>query len=148
MGLLSLFQSSPEAMPQIRGPPPESATIFGTIAAVLIALIAIQKAAPGAERRWLPAPGEKRAYEVWVLKYSVVWMGIFGTVVATQVYERFDALGYFLLCGGLAAPLALQPWVYPLDPSGIPTWAVDVHKTHAMRAQIWIAVFGFIGNYW
>jgi len=73
---------------------------------------------------------------VWVLKYSVVWMGSFAVIIAAQLYESFTALTYFVVCGGLALPLVLQPLFLP---SG---------AKHALRAQLWIAIFGFIGNYW
>ena len=55
---------------------------------------------------WLPPPGEKREYEQWVLRYSVVWMGSFGVIIAGKLYESFDAFAYFCVCGGLALPLA------------------------------------------
>ena len=123
--------------PAYRGPPEASLYIFSAIIAGLIALVALQRPARGSPR-WLPAQGAKRAYEVWVLRYSAVWMGIFGSVVVTELYEKFDAAGYFLLCGGLALPLIVQPFVHGRS-AGV--W-------HAGRAQLWIAIFGFIGNYW
>ena len=46
---------------------------------------------------------------MWVLRYSVVWMGAFATIIATGLYERFDAIAYFVVCGGLALPLLVQP---------------------------------------
>ena len=123
--------------PAYRGPPEASLYIFSAIIAGLIALVALQRPARGSPR-WLPAQGAKRAYEVWVLRYSAVWMGIFGSVVVAELYEKFDATGYFLLCGGLALPLVVQPVIHSRS-AGV--W-------HAGRAQLWIAIFGFIGNYW
>ena len=114
MGLLSALFSRgaplPEA-PASRMPPPEQALIFATIGALLAGLFLLQRRAPGAPAgQWLPrdeATG-KRAYEAWVLAYSVVWMGSFGLIIALQLYEAFDATAYFVVCGGLALPLWVQ----------------------------------------
>ena len=136
----TVFAPPPPAASQLRGPPAESLAIFAAIGAALLALVAAQTTAKTTDTwkpHWLPPSGEKRAYEVWVLKYSIVWMGAFAVIIAGQLYEQFDALGYFVVCGGLAAPLLLQPLVFPPRAAG-----------HALRAQLWIAIFGFIGNYW
>jgi cycloeucalenol cycloisomerase len=135
-----MFFGSPPP-PPVRAaalPPIESAYIFAAIAAALVALYAAQTRRPdGQPGQFLPPPKtEKREYEVWVLKYSVVWMGAFAVIIALQLYEAFDAAGYFFVCGGLALPL----WVQALR-----AWPV---AAHALRAQLWVAVFGFIGNYW
>ena len=136
----TVFAPPPPPASQLRGPPAESLAIFAAIGAALLALVAAQTTAKTTDTwkpHWLPPSGEKRAYEVWVLKYSIVWMGAFAVIIAGQLYEQFDALGYFVVCGGLAAPLLLQPLFFPPRAAG-----------HALRAQLWIAIFGFIGNYW
>ena len=136
-------KSLPPPSPPSKLPPFEQLYIFAAIAAILIALLSIQRRrAPG---RWLPSKGEKREYEVWALKYSVVWMGSFAVIIAFQLYEAFDALTYFVVCGGLALPLVLQPLV-ARGPAG--KKAKSVVAQHAVRAQLWIALFGFVGNYW
>ena len=132
------FGSTPPPPPPAtyKGPPLSSAYIFTAIAGVLLVLYKLQNKSKSSSPRFLPPVGtEKRSYELWVLKYSVVWMGTFGVVIAFQIYEYLDALGYFVLCGGLALPLLLQPLLSGTAP-------------HAARAQLWIAIFGFIGNYW
>ena len=132
------FGSTPPPPPPAtyKGPPLSSAYIFTAIAGVLLVLYKLQNKSKSSSPRFLPPAGtEKRSYELWVLKYSVVWMGTFGVVIAFQIYEYLDALGYFVLCGGLALPLLLQPLLSGTAP-------------HAARAQLWIAIFGFIGNYW
>jgi hypothetical protein len=142
LALFSRAAPVPEA-PASRMPPPEQALIFATIGALLAGLFFLQRRAPGAPAgHWLPreeATG-KRAYESWVLAYSVVWMGSFGLIIALQLYEAFDATAYFVVCGGLALPL----WVQALRAAA----AGGGGATHALRAQVWVAVFGFIGNYW
>ena len=137
------FAPPPPIAPAYRGPPPESVLVFAGIAAVLFALLVVQKKAPKAEARWLPPPGsEKRNYEVWVLTYSVFWMGTFAVVIVFQLYEHLNAFGYLALCGGLATPLLLQPIIHPFRQG------TGIKASHALRAQLWIAIFGFIGNYW
>ena len=131
-----------------RGPPLSSAYIFTFIAVALVILYRLQTKSSKRKTtgRFLPPPNtEKREYEVWVLKYSIVWMGTFAIVIAFQLYELFDASGYFLLCGGLALPLLLQPLVYRTKRGKQQT---SIGAQHAARAQVWVAVFGFIGNYW
>ena len=149
--LSALFSRAPAA-PASRMPPPEQALIFATIGALLAGLFSLQRRAPyrGAYMAglWLPrdeatvprdeATG-KRAYEVWILGYSLVWMGSFGLIIALQLYEAFDAAAYFLVCGGLALPLWVQAFAAAVRAGRV---------THALRAQAWVAVFGFIGNYW
>lgn len=132
--------------PAYRGPPASSAYVFTGIIGVLALLYLVQQRDLTAEPRWLPSVGtEKREYEVWVLRYSVFWMGTFGVVVAFQLYEMFDAAAYFTFCGGLALPLLLQP-VLARTSRGLS--APSMGAQHAARAQLWVAIFGFIGNYW
>ena len=70
-------------------------------------------------------------------------MGSFAVIIAFQLYEAFDALTYFVVCGGLALPLVLQPFV-ARGPAG--KKAKSVVAQHAVRAQLWIALFGFVGR--
>lgn len=131
-------------------PPISQLYIFGGIAVSLLLLLVVQKPPPkGRRAQWLPPPGEtlmgeKREYEVWVLKYSLVWMGAFAIIIALQLYETFTALTYFLVCGGLGAPLVLRE----LIPGGAGAKGRPLGVRHGVRAQLWIAIFGFIGNYW
>ena len=135
--------STPPPPPSDLMPPASCGVVFACMAVVLVALLQLQtRVASGASGRWLPPPGEKREYEVWVLKYSPVWMGSFAVIIAFQLYEQFDAFSYFKVCGGLALPLVLQPFLLPS------TKSQSVFTSHALRAQVWLAIFGFIGNYW
>ena len=132
--------------PAYRGPPEISGAIFTAMLSVILMLVLMQRRTPAAQGRWMPLEGsEKREYETWVLRYSLVWMGAFGVIIAGGLYELFDATAYFVVCGGLAAPLLLQP-LLARGPLG--RLAPSIGAQHAMRAQLWIAIFGFIGNYW
>ena len=143
--IASLLSSPPPPPPQpvSKLPPFEQLYIFAALIAGLLLLLAAQRPPPkGTVARWLPAPGEKRVYETWVLWYSIVWMGAFGVIIALELYEEFTAATYFLVCGGLAAPLVLRELARG-GADGRP-----LGERHGARAQLWIAIFGFIGNYW
>ena len=141
MSLSALFSRAaplPEA-PASRMPPPEQALIFATIGALLAGLFLLQRRAPGAPSgHWLPrdeATG-KRAYEAWVLAYSVVWMGSFGLIIALQLYEAFDATAYFVVCGGLALPLWVQARASAPAASAAPAARLHpLHPSHPLRTS-------------
>lgn len=137
----------PPPPPAYRGPPADVAYVFAAIAFTLLLLVAVQTRPLTATPRWLPEVGtEKREYEVWILQYSVVWMGAFALIIASGIYESFDALAYFIVLGGLAAPLLLQPLFFRGEKGR--SQAPSIGAQHAARAQVWIFIFGFIGNYW
>lgn len=97
--------------------------------------------------RWLASTDNpsKRACEMWFLGYGAFWISCFAVIIASQVYLQFQAEHYMLVCGGLAAPLLLQPLL-------LPSLTHDQNKSllerHSFKANLWIFVFGFIGNYW
>jgi len=142
MSWLSATKPSPPPAARDALPPPEQAIIFACLFAGLFGLISVQR--KRGKGYWLPTCAEKREYEVWVLLYSVVWMGSFAVIIAAQLFELFGALEYLLVCGGLALPLLLQPFLW----RGSEGKKVALFEQHAMRAQIWIALFSFVGNYW
>jgi len=89
----------------------------------------------------LPA---KREFESYALIYTVIWIICFGFVVVSQVYETFDEYSYMKLCGGLALPFLLQPIVYPLSTES----KLPLFERYSFKANVWLFIFGFIGNYW
>jgi cycloeucalenol cycloisomerase len=65
-------------------------------------------------------------------------------VLATQAYEHFTENEYMYLCVSLAAPFLLQPILFPVDGErNLPIWL-----RYSFKANVWIAIFSFIGNYW
>jgi cycloeucalenol cycloisomerase len=98
--------------------------------------------------RWLPPESlnpAKRATEVWFLQYGAFWIFCFAIIIGLGLYRRFDAEHYMIVCVGLALPLLLQPLLAPgltLDDKS-PFW-----ERYSTKANAWIAVFAFIGNYW
>ena len=69
---------------------------------------------------------------------------MFGVVIVFQMYEKFDANSYMKLCVSLALPFLLQPFVYPLPAES----ALPFYLRYSFKANLWIAIFSFIGNYW
>eukprot|EP00968_Pinguiococcus_pyrenoidosus_P000474 scaffold30_cov255-Pinguiococcus_pyrenoidosus.AAC.8 len=127
--------------------PSEMGTIF---LAMLVALLTtgqlLQRRADRKTGHWLPgpeAPG-KRAYEVFAAWYSPFWMGVFGVVIALQMYEDFRETEYLALCGALALPLFLQPLLFPGKADG----SLPLRQRYGVKANLWLWVYSFIGNYW
>ena len=123
-------------------------TIFSSIACALVALSCLLRRVPDASQSlWLPGPNNasKRATEIWFLAYSVVWIGAFAGIVGTKAYESFDKMHYAIVCGGLALPYLLQPLVAPgiTQDAGKP-----LLERYSLKANVWVFIFGFIGNYW
>lgn len=90
----------------------------------------------------------KYAYEMFALVYTPIWICLFGIVVVFQLYEDFDAFTYNTFLGVLALPLVLQPLLFPSAGFNSP----DQHRTfgerYSTKANLWIAIYSFIGNYW
>jgi len=89
----------------------------------------------------LPA---KREFEIYALIYTAIWIAIFGFVVVSQIFETFDENSYMKLCVGLALPFLLQPVVFPLPAER----KLPLFERYSFKANVWIFIFGFIGNYW
>jgi cycloeucalenol cycloisomerase len=125
--------------------------IFMTMMAVLAGLFLIQTKKTNGYSSFLPSPTEepsKRAYELFTAVYTPIWIGIFGIVVAAQIYESFTAWSYILLCGGLALPFLLQPVLFPLAGFGSPDAKRPLFQRFSFKANLWLAIYSFIGNYW
>lgn len=124
--------------------------IFATCLAGLFVLILVQKKPSNTEMTtssFLPdetTHPSKRFYEIFVARYSIVWMGAFVVIVVTQAYERFSPVMYILVLGALCAPFLLQPLVYPGPTDQIRPWTAR----YSFKANLWLAVYSYIGNYW
>ena len=102
------------------------------------------------ESTFLPCPKKqpsKRSYELFTLIYTPIWVFCFGIIVVAGLYEDFTAWSYDYVCVGLALPFLLQPVLAPSifhSPDG----KRPLCKRYSFKANLWIAVFSFIGNYW
>ena len=86
----------------------------------------------------------KREFEKYSLGYSVIWIAVFAVVIVFKLYEEFDENSYMALGVSLAAPLLLQPFFYPMPSER----NLPYYLRYSFKANVWIAIFSFIGNYW
>ena len=125
-------------------------SILGTMIAVIAGLVSLQTPAPKRSALFFPSARDepsKRAYELFVAGYTPVWIIGFGIIVAFQLYEDFDAYSYLKVCGGFAAPFLLQPLVFPSAGSNSPDARRPLLQRYSFKANLWIALYSFIGNY-
>lgn len=125
--------------------------ILGTMIAMVAGLAQLQVKAKSSEASFFPSASKeptKYAYEQFVAYYSVFWMTAFGLVVVTSAYEKFDAWNYLQLCGGLALPIHLQPIIFPTAGFSSPDANHPLLERYSFKANLWISIYGFIGNYW
>jgi len=126
--------------------------ILKVIASILLALASLsaflERQKDRSKSRWLAHPKDnasKRATELWFLGYGVFWISCFGYIIGSQIYLEFTEVGFMVVCGGLATPLLLQPFL-------VPSVTLDQGKPllerYSFKANLWIVVFSIIGNYW
>ena len=138
------------------------AKILGTMMAFLVGLVVIQtpssspsssttKRGQSSQSSFLPSAKKepsKRAYELFNLTYSVVWILSFGAIVVFQLYESFDEWAYLHVCGGLMLPYVLQPIVFPSASYNSPDQNRPLLERYSFKANLWLLIYSFIGNYW
>ncbi|KAG2441758.1 hypothetical protein HXX76_003371 [Chlamydomonas incerta] len=94
--------------------------------------------------RWLALDPSKRWTEVFFLAYSPFWI-IWALVllVPFQLFEYCGNYGYMLIGISCAAPTFILPlFIRCKADQGKPMW-----QRFWVKANIWIAIFSFIGNY-
>jgi len=123
--------------------------ILGSMLAGIAGLVLVQTPS-NTGGTYLPPIEEpsKRAYELFALSYTVVWILAFGCIVVFQLYEDFDAWSYIFVCLGLALPFLLQPILVPSAFFDSPDGSRPLFQRYSFKANIWIAMYSFIGNYW
>jgi cycloeucalenol cycloisomerase len=125
--------------------------ILSTMFAILGGLIYIQTPAKTGTSSFYPNPKtepSKYAYEMYQTFYSPIWMAIFGIIVIFQLYETWSAREYNLYLFLLALPCVLQPILIPSAFFSSPDAKRPLKERYATKANIWLAVYAFIGNYW
>ena len=130
------------------------AKIFSTIFSVVYALsltltpVRSRRTASGSSApRWLADPRtnpSKHHAEVFILKYSAAWILSVGVVIASRAFEWWGPWGYMVYCVSCAAPYLLYPLARPLPGDA----SAKRRDWYILKANVWIAVFSFIGNYW
>jgi cycloeucalenol cycloisomerase len=148
--------------------------IFGSMLAVIASLLTIQtkqqpsldvsvsttatttnnNTIPVGGGRWLPdakTEPSKRVYEIFALMYTPVWILAFTYIVAFGLYEDFDEWSYMKVCVGLSLPFLLQPVLMPWT-GGMFGSSPDIKRPlterYCFKANLWLAIYSFIGNYW
>ncbi len=124
----------------------EILTVIATLLSILLSIwLSLSRTSAG---NWLPSKLEansKYLCEVWFLQYGVVWISVMMIIIVFGLYRAFDRIHYAVVLGVLAAPLYLQPIFWP-------SWTGDAKvgllDRYSFKANLWIAIFGFIGNYW
>eukprot|EP00566_Odontella_aurita_P019990 CAMPEP_0113535220 /NCGR_PEP_ID=MMETSP0015_2-20120614/5583_1 /TAXON_ID=2838 /ORGANISM="Odontella" /LENGTH=298 /DNA_ID=CAMNT_0000434447 /DNA_START=120 /DNA_END=1016 /DNA_ORIENTATION=- /assembly_acc=CAM_ASM_000160 len=126
--------------------------ILGTMVAILAGLIAVQTPAQDdTASTFLPDPRSqpsKYAYECYSLFYTPFWISAFAVIVAFQLYEDFTAWTYNAVCVGLSLPFLLQPILFPSACFHSPDAKRQLSERYSTKANLWLAVYSFIGNYW
>ena len=70
-------------------------------------------------------------------------MACFGFIIFCQWYSFFDKIHYLVVCDELALPLYVQSYLFPCDADG----ALPPTSRYVFKANAWLAIFGFVGNY-
>lgn len=102
-----------------------------------------KRAAELEEPRWLASNPGKRWTEICFGYLSALWIVWFGLIVATGVYEQFGPWSYFIVCSAMAVPYAVAPLFFPGQ--GEPE--VPLLQRTWVKANIWIAIISYVGNY-
>jgi cycloeucalenol cycloisomerase len=130
--------------------------ILGTMLAMIAGIVSLQtplkaESTYATESTYLPDPKKqpsKYAYEMFALVYTPIWIFLFGIIVVFQLYEDFNAATYNTVLGVLALPLVLQPLLFPSAGFDSPDQHRPLWQRYTTKANVWIAVYSFIGNYW
>lgn len=96
-------------------------------------------------RLWLSDDAGKRWTEVLFLAYSPFWMAwALCVLVPFKLYNHLGQLGYLLVGISAAAPCVVLPLLLQQPPSELRR---PLLQRYWVRANTWIAVFSFVGNY-
>eukprot|EP00775_Hariotina_reticulata_P005208 gene5208-5446_t len=93
---------------------------------------------------WLASNPSKRWAELFFLAYSPFWITwALCIFVPLQLYELCDEWGYLLVGLAAALPCFLLPPLLPNKADEDRPW----HQCFWVKANLWLLIFGFIGNY-
>ena len=92
--------------------------------------------------RWFSANPHKAWAERCFLLYAPIWMAVMGLVMAFGIDRRLGDPGFILLGLLVALPYALIPALRSPENATTP-W----HRTYWFKANVYIFIFGFFGNY-
>ena len=102
----------------------------------------------GVKRLWWATTKDKQWTEKFLVYYSIIWITIFAIVIVTTAWIYFGPweylyLGLLISVPCFVAPYFLEPQSIYSDYTSIPVW----YQRYWFKANVWIFIFGFIGNY-
>lgn len=135
-----------------------------------VSTLQLELALRSSRRQWLANSSAKRWSELFFMKYSIVWISWFGVVVVSGVWESFGPNEYLVVGVAMALPCLVLPWIRSLSknqdmflyylPSFLrqlinsllpPMPAAELARPFSrqfwVKANVWIAILSFIGNY-
>jgi|TARA_B110000971_G_scaffold215294_1_gene248541 cycloeucalenol cycloisomerase len=91
----------------------------------------------------------KHHAEAFILKVSAGWIASVGFVIFFGWYEWWGPWGYLGYCVSCAAPYIVVPLFKPLGGDILKDGSVRPRsEQYVLKANAWIAIFSFVGNYW
>lgn len=110
------------------------------------ATAASTKSTTTSNSKWLAQNPSKRWTEVFFLAYSPFWIvWALGILVPFKLYDRLDEWGYLAVGVAAALPCFLLPLLV-LKPCPADA-RLPLAERHWVKANVWIAIFSHIGNY-
>ncbi|KAK9837459.1 hypothetical protein WJX81_004082 [Elliptochloris bilobata] len=92
---------------------------------------------------WFSSNQGKRWTEALFLAYSPFWITwALCIVVPLRLYERCDEAGYMAIGLAAALPCVALPWAL-----GGPERSKPLGQRYWVKANLWVALFSFVGNY-
>ena len=86
----------------------------------------------------------KREGEKMCIALAGVWILAAAIAIAMEAYEVWGKWGYMAFCGGCASLYFIFPYIWTCSADRKLKW----RERYITKANIWIAIFSFIGNYW
>jgi len=85
----------------------------------------------------------KRSSEILFIKLSAFWISIFGYVVFSEEYKKWEDLSYMILSLIVSLPFVVYPYFFPSPADE----KIPLSQRFWVKANIWIAILSFVGNY-
>mmetsp|Transcript_26971 Transcript_26971/g.46495 ORF Transcript_26971/g.46495 Transcript_26971/m.46495 type:complete len:279 (+) Transcript_26971:62-898(+) len=93
--------------------------------------------------RWLSTRPSKRWGELFFLYYSPIWISLVAVIVGTRMFEKFTEKEYMITGLLMAVPCIAWPVLFP----GQPDKMLPLKDRYVIKANLWIIIMSFIGNY-